>query len=143
MFMERKDYLVEKLSNEEKAYLKKIILSARKKYIRDNYDYVNSISMDLSGLESVEAESVLDTVVLKCEKEIKSAVEFENLISNNKMYEVIKALSLREKMMLFSLYKEDKPINQVADEMKISRITAWRIKSEALDKVMKAILGGK
>lgn len=141
--MERKDYLVEKLSNEEKAYLKKIILSARKKYIRDNYDYVNSISMDLSGLESVEAESVLDTVVLKCEKEIKSAVEFENLISNNKMYEVIKALSLREKMMLFSLYKEDKPINQVADEMKISRITAWRIKSEALDKVMKAMLGGR
>lgn len=141
--MERKDYLVEKLSNEEKAYLKKIILSARKKYIRDNYDYVNSISMDLSSLESVEAESVLDAVVLKCEKEIKSAVEFENLISNNKMYEVIKALSLREKMMLFSLYKEDKPINQVADEMKISRITAWRIKSEALDKVMKAMLGGK
>lgn len=143
MFMERKDYLIEKLSNEEKAYLKKIILNARKKYIRDNYDYVNSISMELSGIESVEAESVLDVVVLKCEKEIKSAVEFENLISNIKMYEVIKALSLREKMMLFSLYKEDKPINQVADEMKISRITAWRIKSEALDKVMKAILGGK
>ena len=40
--MERKNYLLEGLSKEEKSYLKKIIVNVRRKYIRDNYDYLNS-----------------------------------------------------------------------------------------------------
>ncbi|MGM9834201.1 MAG: hypothetical protein ACI4VN_01890 [Clostridia bacterium] len=140
--MERKDYLEGSLTKEEKSYLKKIILNTRRKYIRDNYDFINDINVDLCDYEDIEAESVLEAVINKCEKEIESAVEFEKVISNNKLYKVIKALSLKEKMMLFSLYKEDKPISLIATEMKISRTTAWRIKTDALDKVMKALIGG-
>ena len=40
--MERKNYLLERLSKEEKSYLKKMIVNVRRKYIRDNYDYLNS-----------------------------------------------------------------------------------------------------
>ena len=40
--MERKDYLSEKLSNEEKLYLKTLIINVRKKYIRTNYKFINS-----------------------------------------------------------------------------------------------------
>ena len=40
--MERKNYLQEELSKEEKSYLKKLIINVRKKYIKNNYEYLNS-----------------------------------------------------------------------------------------------------
>ena len=40
--MERKNYLQEELSKEEKAYLKKLILNVRRKYIKVNYEYLNN-----------------------------------------------------------------------------------------------------
>lgn len=140
--MERKNYLVEELTKEEKSYLKKVIINTRRLYIRDNYDFINSINIESYDIEDVEAESLLDAVINKCEKEIKSAVEFEKVISNNRLYTIIKALSLKEKIVLFSVYKENKTMKQIAMEMKIDRTTAWRIKCRALDKIMKYIIGG-
>ena len=35
--MERKDYLVEELSKEEKLYLKRIVMTAKNKYFEKNY----------------------------------------------------------------------------------------------------------
>lgn len=141
--MERKDYLVEELSKEEKSYLKSLIINVRKKYIRDNYESLNNKYIDLYDCINLESESVLDVVINKCENEIKSAIEFEKMISNENLYNIIKTLSLKEKIVLFSLYKEHKSINQTALEMKIERTTAWRIKSKALDKIAKGLLGGK
>lgn len=141
--MERKDYLVEELSNEEKSYLKMLVVNTRKKYIRDNYESLNSNNADIYDCINLEGESVLEVVINKCENEIKSAIEFEKVMSNETLYNLVKTLSLREKIVLFSLYKEHKSINQVATEMGIERTTAWRIKSKALDKIAKGLLGGK
>lgn len=140
--MERKDYLLKELSKEEKSYLKSLVINVRKKYIRDNYESLNNQYVDLYGCINLESESVLDVVINKCENEIKSAMEFEKIISNEKLYNIMKTLSLKEKIVLFSLYKEHKSINQTALEMKIERTTAWRIKTKALDKIVKGLLGG-
>lgn len=141
--MERKDYLVEPLSKEEKSYLKKIIINVRKKYIRDNYNYINSTNVQLFSCTDVEAESVLEEVLNKCEKEIKSAMEFEKIMSSEKLYNVVKALSFEEKMVLFSLYKENKTTNQIALEMKKDRTSIWRIRNKALNKIMRRLIGGE
>ena len=141
--MERKSYLVEPLSKEEKVYLKKIIVNTRKKYIRDNYNYINTADVQLFNCADVEAESVLDEVLIKCEKEIKSAMEFEKVMSSEKLYNVVKALSFEEKMVLFSLYKENKTTKQIALEMRKGRTTIWRIRNTALNKIMRKLIGGK
>jgi len=143
MNMERKDYLVESLSKEEKSYLKKIIINVRKKYIRDNYNYINSTNVQLFSCADVEAESVLEEVLNKCEREIKSAMEFEKIMSSEKLYNVVKALSFEEKMVLFSLYKENKTTNQIALEMKKDRTSIWRIRNKALNKIMRRLIGGE
>lgn len=104
---------------------------------------MNNKYIDLYDCINLESESVLDVVINKCENEIKSAIEFEKMISNENLYNIIKTLSLKEKIVLFSLYKENKSINRTALEMKIERTTAWRIKSKALDKIAKGLLGGK
>lgn len=140
--MERKNYLIEELSEDEKSYLKRIIINERKRYIRDNYNYINSRNVNIYELINVEADSVLEAVINQCEKEIESAVEFEKVFSSDKLYYGIKALSLKEKIVLFSLYKQNKTINQIAKEMQIGRTTAWRIKTTALDKLMKYLIGG-
>ena len=141
--MERKNYLVEPLSNEEKLYLKKVIVNTRKKYIRDNYNYINSTNVQLFSCADVEAESVLEEVLNKCEREIKSAMEFEKVMSSEKLYGVVKALSFEEKMVLFSLYKENKTTNQIALEMKKDRTSIWRIRNKALNKIMRRLIGGE
>ncbi len=141
--MERKNYLVEALSKEEKSYLRKIIINTRKKYIRDNYNYINNTNVQLYNCANVEAESVLDEVLNKCEKEIKSAMEFEKVMSDKKLYNVVKALSFEEKMVLFSLYKENKTMNQIALEMKKDRTSIWRIRNKALNKIMRRLIGGE
>ena len=141
--MERKNYLVEALSKEEKSYLRKIIINTRKKYIRDNYNYINNTTVQLYNCANVEAESVLDEVLNKCEKEIKSAMEFEKVMSDKKLYNVVKALSFEEKMVLFLLYKENKTMNQIALEMKKDRTSIWRIRNKALNKIVRSLIGGE
>ena len=117
--MKRKDYLLEKLSNEEKLYLKTLIVNVRRKYIRDNYRFINGKHLDYSELN----------------------IEFEKLISNERLYKIVRALSLKEKMMLFYLYKEQKDICEVAKIMNISLATAYRLKNQALDLIMKKFIG--
>ena len=102
--MKRKDYLLEKLSKEEKLYLKRIVMTARNKYIEKNYDYINNTDMLIGDFDLIEGESVLDVVLQKCQDEVDSALEFEKTLSNPNLYNIVKTLSLREKEVLFYLY---------------------------------------
>lgn len=120
-----------------------MVINTRKKYIRDNYNYINSTNVQLFSCADVEAESVLEEVLNKCEREIKSAMEFEKVMSDKKLYNVVKALSFEEKMVLFSLYKENKTMNQIALEMKKDRTSIWRIRNKALNKIMRRLIGGE
>ena len=140
--MERKNYLQEELSKEEKSYLKKLIFNVRRKYIKDNYEYLNSKDVNWDTFEDIECSSLFDAVLNKCVDELKSALEFERLFCDEKLYNVTKALSVKEKMVLFALYKEEKGINQIANEMNIERTTVWRIKNKAQEKIIKNLLGG-
>ena len=141
--MERKNYLQEELSKEEKSYLKKLILNVRRKYIKDNYEYLNSNDVNWDTFEDIECNSLFDAVLNKCVDELKSALEFERLFCDEKLYNVTKALSVKEKMVLFALYKEEKGINQIANEMNVERTTIWRIKNKEEEKIIKNLLGGK
>lgn len=138
----KRDYLVVKLTKEENVYLKAVATTTRNKYIRDNYDYMKNNCVNIDDTLAVEEASVLDMVINKCEAEIKSAIEFEKIITYKELYNSVKALSLREKMVLFCLYGKNKSINQTSKEMQIARETVWRIRNKALNKLAKAILGG-
>ena len=141
--MERKDYLKEELSKEEKVYLKTLIVNVRKRYIRKNYKFINNMFIEYSEMEITDSESLLDTILHKFERELKSASEFEKIIYNNdKLYKIIGALSEKEKTMLFYLYYEEKEIKEVSEIMNISLATAYRRKEQLLNKIMKRFLKG-
>lgn len=133
--MERKDYLVEELSKEEKLYLKRIVMTAKNKYFEKNYNYINNTSMFVDEIVSAGEESVLDAVLEKCQEEVKSAREFEKTLSNPSLYNIVKALSLREKEVLFYLYKKQKSINETAVIMGLDRKTIRKYRDEAHRKI--------
>lgn len=140
--MERKDYLLEELSKEEKLYLKRIVMTAKNKYFERNYNYINNTSMFVDGIVSAEEESVLDAVLEKCQEEVKSAREFEKTLSNPSLYNIVKALSLREKEVLFYLYKKQKSMNETAVIMGLDRKTIRKYRDEAHRKIAEKLING-
>lgn len=68
--MERKDYLVEKLSKEENIYLKRIVQSARNKYIIRNQEHINNYDLDINVINIPSKDSVIDEVLERCEKKL-------------------------------------------------------------------------
>lgn len=141
--MERKNYLVEELSQAEKSYLKRIVMTARNKYIERNYDYINNTNMLIEECIVDMEDSVLDAVLQKCQEEVVSAVELEKTLSNPILYNVVKALSLREKEVLFYLYKKGKKINEITKIMNLDRKTVRKIRNIAQDKIAKKIIKGE
>lgn len=140
--MERKDYLVEELSKEEKLYLKRIVMTAKNKYFERNYNYINNTSMFVDGIVSAVEESVLDAVIEKCQEEVKSAREFEKTLSNPSLYNIVKVLSLREKEVLFYLYKKQKSMNETAVIMGLDRKTIRKYRDEAHRKIAEKLING-
>ena len=132
------------MTNEEKRYLKRIVMTARNKYFEKNIDYINNTCVFIDEAVDVEEESVLDTVLKKCEEEVESAFEFEKTLSNPKLYDIVKALSLKEKEVLFYLYKKQKTMNETAKIMHIDRKTLRKYRNNAQNKIIdKLINGGK
>ena len=140
--MERKDYLVEELSKEEKLYLKRIVMTAKNKCFERNYNYINNTSMFVDGIVSAVEESVLDAVLEKCQEEVKSAREFEKTLSNPSLYNIVKVLSLREKEVLFYLYKKQKSMNETAVIMGLDRKTIRKYRDEAHRKIAEKLING-
>lgn len=140
--MERKDYLLEELSKEEKLYLKRIVMTSKNKYFEKNYNYINNTSMFVDEIVSAGEESVLDAVLEKCQEEVKSAREFEKTLSNPSLYNIVKALSLREKEVLFYLYKKQKSMNETAVIMGLDRKTIRKYRDEAHRKIAEKLING-
>lgn len=140
--MYKNDYLVKELTNEEKAYLKQIVINKRRKYIRDNYKVLNNKNINIDDCKYIEGESVVDVVFRKCQDDINSAIMFENILLNPKLYDAVKTLSFEEKMVLFYLFFKEKSLDYVAKEIGKNPSTVWRIKNRSLEKIARNILGG-
>jgi DNA-directed RNA polymerase specialized sigma subunit len=141
--MERKDYLVEELSTQEKLYLKKIVMTGRNKFIEKNYEYINNSIILIDHAVLVEEDSILESVLQRCQEEVDSAREFDRALSNPALSNIVKALSLKEREVLFYLYKEKKSINETSEKMKISTRTVSRLRDKALDKIAEQLVKGE
>lgn len=141
--MERKDYLVESLSTQEKLYLKKIVMTGRNKFIEKNYEYINNSIILIDHAVLVEEDSILESVLQRCQEEVNSAREFDRALSNPALSNIVKALSLKEREVLFYLYKEKKSINETSKKMKISTRTVSRLRDKALDKIAEQLVKGE
>ena len=138
--MKRKEYLIEELSKEEKAYLVSIIKSTKNNYLKKNFYNKRFIIVELKDSILDEQYSDLENIISNEEIKNISAEEFENVFLNQRIYEMVKALSLNEKMMLFSLFNEHKSIRSIAKEQGIDKNTVINRRKKFLN-LVKEVLG--
>lgn len=140
--MERKNYLVGKLSAKENSYIKRIVVNRVNRYLRDNYYDLknNNISLYDNSIYEIDDELLLD----KMEDKIctESAKEIEDvIIKNERLYNIVKALPKNERAVLFLMFNEQKNINDIAKIMNLSRWTVRRIKDSAFNHIINKLLG--
>lgn len=140
--MERKNYLTEELSKEEKAYLKRIIMTAKNKYFEKNSNYINNTTMLIDEIVPASEYSILDTILERCQKEVDSAIEFEKTLLNPKLYNIMKALSSCEREVLFNLYWKERTINETAERMQLDRKTVRKYRNRAQTIITEKLLNG-
>lgn len=140
--MERKNYLTEELSKEEKAYLKRIIMTAKNKYFEKNNDYINNTTMLIDEIVPASEYSILDTILERCQQEVDSAIEFEKTLLNPKLYNIMKALSSCEREVLFNLYWKERSINETAERMQLDRKTVRKYRDRAQTIITEKLLNG-
>ncbi len=69
---EKKIIYKKNYQKKKKSYLKKLIINVRKKYIKNNYEYLNnSKEINLDICEDMESSSLFDAVLNKCVDELK------------------------------------------------------------------------
>lgn len=140
--MERKNYLTEELSKEEKVYLKRIIMTAKNKYFEKNNDYINNTTMLIDEIVPASEYSILDTILERCQQEVDSVIEFEKTLLNPKLYNIMKALSLCEREVLFNLYWKERSITETAERMQLDRKTVRKYRDRAQTIITEKLLNG-
>lgn len=139
--MDRKDYIKEKLSKEEKAYLKRIILTARNSYFEKNRK-INDFNVPLNEKVLQESCNIIEDILDICMQEIELAQEFEKTLSNPLLSKYVKMLSLKEKEVLFYIFWKKMKIKEISKKMKLNKSTVEKIKNRALNKIAEGMLNG-
>lgn len=125
------------LSNDEKSYLRKIAMYTRKDYLRKNkYIFIEDDIDEIDEKFLISIENVEINVEVKTDMEI-CAPNIEKVFKDRKMNKIVKALTLREKLVLFSYYFENKTDAAIGKALNIKGDTARKIRNRALDKAKK------
>jgi DNA-directed RNA polymerase specialized sigma subunit len=132
------NYLVTELSKEEKLYLRKIVVSARNRYFERKKALIEKeIVKDIEEIIVNNDDGYEETI-----SESVKFEELEELFENEKLYKLVKGLSLNEKMVLFCLYHENRTIRETAKALNVDKKTVLRRRDKALQTILKGLMGG-
>ena len=125
------------LSKNEKSYLRKIVINTRNEYLRVNkYIFIEGEMNDVDEKLLISIENVEINFEIKSERDI-CAPEIEKVFQDKNMFNIVKALTLREKLVLFSYYFEKKTDAATGKALNINGDTARKIRIRALEKIKK------
>ena len=128
-------YTVYELSKEEKTYLRQIVINTRNKYFRKNkYIFIENNIEDADEKFHISIENVEINFEIKSERDI-CAPNIEKVFKDENMFNIVKALTLREKLVLFSYYFEKKTDAAIANALNLNGDTARKIRIRALEKI--------
>ena len=139
--MERRNYLIEDLTEEERKYINAIIWNTARDCKKNNYkrNRIESISIfdekiegsylsvedsysffneDLIG-ESFEFKAVLKP--LSIAEQYNMVKQLDNLAKESDLYIYIKQLTFKEKLIVFLLFIKGYKVNKIAKLLNISR----------------------
>lgn len=124
-----------KLTEKEKGIILGIILNTRNDYLKKNkYSKIKYVNLEsvaiITANDRVEddVERILDSIV--------SSPDLENLFTNIKIKRIIeKALTKKDKSVLFLYYCKNKTDKETANILKIKEDTVRKIRNRAIEKI--------
>lgn len=134
------------LSEKEKSYLKDIIYSAKNDYFRNNKYILVEETYDEEFENNIPDKSVssnIETVICNSYDDNLTHKELEYFVTDRKLYKSIEALTLKEKLVLFSFYVEEKPIKEIAKALNLKENSIKVLKKNALNKILIQYIKGK
>lgn len=125
------------LNGKERSCLKTIARRTRIDYLEKNkYTYLED---DIDMFEEnifVSTENVEKDFEMKCDRDI-SAYEIEKVFMDLYKLKSIKALTLREKLVFYSYYWENKTDKEIGEALNINGDTIRKIRERAKNKALK------
>lgn len=123
-----------KLNNCEKSYLRKIIINTRNTYFTKNKYILVEESMEMEDEELLIDNNIEVNFETKIDNEITN-YNIQDVFSEEKMIEIVKSLTSREKLVIFLYYFEDKTDEKIGNILNIKGDTARKIRTRALQKI--------
>lgn len=96
----RKDYTKVSLTMYEKKYLECIIINTKNMYLRKNRELIDNPAISLNEDVIFSEENSFEEVEIEEQNNVKKE-EFEKTFTNPDLYNVIKALPIEERDVLF------------------------------------------
>lgn len=127
------------LNRQEKGMILGIILNTRNDYLK-KYKYSKIKYESLENIETINTNERIEDVVLKNYDEFLCSSELSNLFENPNIKEVIeKALTEKQKSVLFLYYCKNKKDKEIASILSIKEDTSRKIRNRSLEKIRKRI----
>lgn len=133
-------YLFKELTNEEKRYLQLMIKTTKAGYIRDNKLIIKSAELNYDKYDNLLCtEDIADEILTQIVEKPLKANTLATICQDERIYEIIKALTDKERLVLFCSIIEEKSDISISDELKIDRSTVYRIRKGALNKIRREL----
>lgn len=126
------------LNKKEKAYLKKIVINTRNKYLKKNkYKKITEIELELLDNNEIVVDNSLEiNLEIKLDNKVMPFF-IENIFTEKKIMKIVKTLSLREKLVLFLYYFDNKTDKSIGNVLNINERTVRTIRVRTLNKIKK------
>lgn len=130
----RKDYTKVSLTMYEKKYLECIIINTKNMYLRKNRELIDNPAISLNEDVIFSEENSFEKVEIEEQNNVKKE-EFEKTFTNPDLYNVIKALPIEERDVLFYLFQEKSNISKIAEKENKNRRTIRKYRDNAFNKI--------
>lgn len=131
------------LNNREKAYLRGIVINTRNEYLKKEiYEKYEEIGIEENFEQISYDENCINDIIEQLSNENIVSFNIEKVFTNVKIMKIVRALTLREKLVLFSYYFENKTDKAIGTAIHISTEGARIIRKNALKKIKERYLGG-
>ena len=145
MFLKNENISAENVDNVEymiRKYIKKVIMFSRKQYDRLNrfitvheelaFDEIDEIN-DKFYDQSIDC--IMDSISFKESTDVDYN-HLENIFANERLHNIVKELTLKQKQLLFLKFIKDMTDQKIADNLGISRQGVGKIKNSAIRRII-------
>jgi len=124
------------LNKVEKAYIRRIVVNTRNDYLkREKYKRYDEVELEGEIENIIDKNNNIEDVLTRINDKDVISYSLEMVFEDKKIMKIVKALTLKEKLVLFSYYLENNTDQKIAKVLNSKTDTIKKIRQRALKKI--------